>query len=281
MVELGLTVSPKAALIEAQDEATIKNRQKTVDRMDALVHTTLARLAAERADNGQRVAHLEAVSVCAALAGILIGGVIAIWVFSSQIRRPLQRVIVAMQRVASGELDREIPYVAKHDEMGELARALVVFRDAVVAKLRIEADADSQRQEAERERQERLAERVQEAAHDNFTMNHFDGLERLATGDLAQSIATPFGPRTERLRAHFNHSVEKLKHTMLSVVSTYDMIKSGTIEISSAANDLSRRSERQTANLEENTAALERITMTIRKTSDDATFADRIVSAAP
>jgi methyl-accepting chemotaxis protein len=55
-------------------------------------------------------------------------------------------------------------------------------------------------------------------------------------------------------------------------------MQSGAKEISSAAEDLSRRTERQAASLEETAAALDQITATVRRTAENAQEADKVVS---
>ena len=280
VAELGLTVSPKAALIEAQDEATVKSRHKMIEDMNGLVQATLQRLGAERAENARYAEHVKTAMIVAPLAGVSICGSLAIWVFASQIRRPLRRMIGAMQRVASGEMRADIPYVDSRDEMGELARALIVFRDAAVAKAQLESQTQAQREEAERIRLAHAAEREGEAERDSLAIHTMgQGLERLAAGDLAQPIEGALSAKNEPLRNHFNKSLATLKDTMLTVVDSISTIETGTQEISLAAQDLSRRTEQQAANLEKTNAALERIAGATRKTSEGAGQTHRIVAA--
>jgi methyl-accepting chemotaxis protein len=67
---------------------------------------------------------------------------------------------------------------------------------------------------------------------------------------------------------------------MLGVHTNTQAIRSGTKEISTAADDLSRRTEQQAASLEETAAALGEITNTVRKTAAGATHARQAVSTA-
>ena len=54
-------------------------------------------------------------------------------------------------------------------------------------------------------------------------------------------------------------------------------MQAGAHEISSAADDLSRRTERQAASLEQTAAALDQITATVRRTAENAQAADSVV----
>ncbi len=57
-------------------------------------------------------------------------------------------------------------------------------------------------------------------------------------------------------------------------------MQAGTQEISAASDDLSRRAEQQAVSLEENAAALDQITATVKKSAEGATHARQVVSAA-
>ena len=72
----------------------------------------------------------------------------------------------------------------------------------------------------------------------------------------------------------------KLQDTMKIVAGNTSGIRTGSSEISTAADDLARRTERQAASLEETAAALNEITSTVRKTSDSAAHAKKVVHSA-
>jgi methyl-accepting chemotaxis protein len=55
-------------------------------------------------------------------------------------------------------------------------------------------------------------------------------------------------------------------------------MNSGTQEISTASNDLSRRTEQQASSLEETAAALDEITATVKKAAEGATHARKVVA---
>ncbi|HEY2135000.1 MAG TPA: methyl-accepting chemotaxis protein [Xanthobacteraceae bacterium] len=65
----------------------------------------------------------------AAVAFVLVGmGVLVIW---RAIARPLSEVTRTTEQVAGGDVDRQIPHRARHDEVGALARAIEVFQTAM------------------------------------------------------------------------------------------------------------------------------------------------------
>jgi methyl-accepting chemotaxis protein len=65
---------------------------------------------------------------------------------------PLVRITAVMQSMAAGNFTETIPSTERRDEIGEMASALVVFRDAALAKSRLESEAREQQVRAEAER---------------------------------------------------------------------------------------------------------------------------------
>lgn len=110
-------------------------------------------------------------------------------------------------------------------------------------------------------------------------VDHLAGcLNNLASGDLSQTIETPFIPSLERLRTDFNAASEKLKQAMTTVANNARAIAAGSSEIRAAADELAKRTEQQAASVEQTAAALEEITTTVTDSSRRAEQAGRLVA---
>ncbi|NGM38508.1 methyl-accepting chemotaxis protein [Methylobacterium sp. DB0501] len=132
--ELGLTISPKAALIQATDEATIKNRQRMLAQITRLGEETLAQLANGR-DSAARARRQATVAlITAPLCVIAVALVAALWIVVTQIQRPLARLGAVMKGLAEERLDGQVPFTARRDEVGEMARAIATFQIALADK---------------------------------------------------------------------------------------------------------------------------------------------------
>ncbi len=107
-----------------------------------------------------------------------------------------------------------------------------------------------------------------------------EGLGKLAEGDLRYRATERFPDAYERLRTDLNGAFEQLCETMKIVGDNAAALRTGTQEITTASDDLSRRTEQQAASLEETAAALGEITSTVRKTSEGAKHARDVVSVA-
>ncbi len=135
-------------------------------------------------------------------------------------------------------------------------------------------DVVNQRHKDEEERSETA--KAQQLVVDSLA----NGLRKLSGGDLTDNIDTPFTAEYEQLRKDFNGAVSKLKGTMGTIITTVEGIRHGSGEISTAADDLSKRTENQAATLEQTAAALDEITATVKQTSEGANEANSVATDA-
>ncbi len=183
--------------------------------------------------------------------------------------------------LAAGDVSVDLPFQTRRDEIGEVSRAVQVFKDTAIEKERMEAEAAAVAARAAQERRQAEAGKAEAAAHQAAVVDGLgDGLARLASGDLTCTLEQSFAPAYERLRTDFNAAVGQLRQTVVTVVENANAIRSGTGEITQAADDLSRRTEQQAASLEETAAALDEITATVSRTADGAGKANAVVLQA-
>ena len=212
------------------------------------------------------------------IALVMLGGFFAVraWVVA-----PVKALQGVMGRLSGGDLQAKVIGTERKDEIGGMARAVQVFKDAGIEKQRLEAEAAAQRAAAEQERQRVEAERAAAAKQQEFVVHSVaTGLEKLSSGDLLFRLTTAFGGDYEKLRADFNAAMEKLQETMQAIATNTQGVRSGAEEITQASDDLSRRTEQQAASLEETAAALDQITATVRRTAEVANEARDLVSTS-
>jgi len=213
-----------------------------------------------------QTAALSLVETVSLAASIIVGIAAALLGFLNfqLVSRPLGKLADNTTRLANGDLDVTIDQGGK-DEIGRLAAAMQIFREAAIANKRLEAEADGNRRQAEADRiatQQRAeaeaAERLRIA-----TSGLAAGLKRLAAGDLAFQINEAFAPDFEALRHDFNQSIRQLNQTMASINNSVATMETGTREIASGTDHLSKRTEQQAAALEQTAAAVEEITANV------------------
>jgi methyl-accepting chemotaxis protein len=115
---------------------------------------------------GQNKAVLEAAAANKAwtyrlLAGMLIGGTVvtvmlAMLLAHRAVARPLQRLADVMRQIAQGHFDAAIDGLKRGDEVGVMARAVLVFRDNGVALQEAQAQRQRAREQAAAEKHDAL-----------------------------------------------------------------------------------------------------------------------------
>ena len=250
------------------------------DSIEAIVKNFEAVLATEAA--AQKRA--SAASTLTLAIGILITVGIAIaggLMLTGGIATPVAAMTTAMRRLASGDNTVEVPASGRKDEIGQMAAAVTHFKEAAIAKERLESDSASQRSLTERERAEREADKAADAEADAIAFGALaEALDRLANGDLTHRIVVEFAPKAQQLKTDFNAAAVRLQDAMKSISVTTEGVSAGSDEIARASDDLSRRTEQQAASLEETAAALDEITATVRKTASGAKEASQVVANA-
>jgi methyl-accepting chemotaxis protein len=238
----------------------------------------MTRLTAEEVASATRSITIYSVATVIAFALSLLG----IYTVIVRIANPIGRLTGVMRTLAGGDLSVEIPGAARTDEIGDMARAVEIFREAAQQNRQLEADAEHSRKAAEAERIEfqRRAEAEAEERLTQATSELASGLQRLAAGDLLCEIDKEFSEQFESLRHDFNSSVRQLRTALEGVNRTAQSVRSGSDEISTASDQLSKRTEQQAASLEETAAALEEVTTNVKQTSERASEAREIVRDA-
>lgn len=209
-------------------------------------------VALEAASAEQALEHAQRMTTIAltalAISGLaLIAGMLALTRLAQRrIVDPLDTTAAQMHEMAEGNYALDIDGTERDDEIGTMARAMVVFRDA--GQQKAVAEAEQRRVVAE------LAE----------------GLKALADGDLTFRLNKAFAGQYESLRQSFNGSVDTLADILARVANSASSVHTGSTEIRAASDDLSLRTEQQAASLEETSAAMNQVTAMVRDTARSA-----------
>ncbi len=201
--------------------------------------------------------------------------------------QPIVRMTSVMNALASGSLETEIPYAGRNDEVGDMAKALGIFRDAGLAKLDLEQANEQQRRETEglrrKETEAQGAAATERAAATREQAGVVealaDGLKQLTAGNLGFRLGQVFPSAYEQLRLDFNSAMDKLSETIRVISQAAREVSQATSEISSGTTDLSQRTEEQAATLEQTSASMEQISATVKKNADNAMRASQSASA--
>lgn len=178
--------------------------------------------------------------------------------------RAAQRLIVAplvetagtMQRMADGDTAVAIEGTARADEIGQVARAMEVFRAG------------------EQTRQQASAE--QAAVVEALSA----GLARLAAKDLEHQLDEAFPPAYETLRQNYNAAVSSLAEALRIVRIGTASVQGSISEIGAAAHDLALRNEAQAARIAETARAMDAVTGIVQETATGAQAVSQTITLA-
>ena len=229
--------------------------------------------------------------------------------------RPLVNLTAAAESVSNNEFDINIDTQSR-DEVGELARALEVFKDNALEKLRLQQRQeeavdlqrqqetenqrmDSERRDAERRfRQEQINVAEREAEQARALQLRADELLKIvdaaASGDLSQSvklfgddvigqIATRLETLFERLRASLGSiggsaiELGKASHTLTTISS--DM-SGNAEETSSRAATVTSAASNISVGVDSVATAVEQMRATVKGISDNAAQAANVATEA-
>jgi methyl-accepting chemotaxis protein len=141
VIRRGREEGPRAVDALSNNDANRNNRQA--------LNIALKRLAASSESDSRAIhSQLEVLQrnsarlqLIAGGAVILLGLSIALLVVSRRVANPLRQLAGTMQRLASDEPVDEIPLALRRDEVGDMARSVMVFRDNARTRQRLEAEA--------------------------------------------------------------------------------------------------------------------------------------------
>ena len=255
------------------------------------------------------------VATAAAIIGLLFA-----WLVARSITGPVVEMTSTMTSLAAGNHNISVPALDNQDEIGEMAKAVEVFKQNAIEKVRLD-EAEKRRLEAERKAEEaqrareqaigqeiatlidavskgELTSRIDLAGKDGFYRTMSEGINRLtdtvqtaiaditrvvgalAEGDLNQRITASYQGAFDSLKQGINATSEKLTEIVGNITRSTLAITQASAEVSAGSADLAERTEQQASSLEETAASMEELGATVRSASENAQRANRTATDA-
>jgi methyl-accepting chemotaxis protein len=161
----------------------------------------------------------------------------ALWVVFNRVIRSMNQMTGAMGTIAGGDTPIAVPCVNRHDEMGAMARALLVFKENAEEVRSIQAEARERATQAEKaaamkrladEFEARIGEIV-ETVSSASTELEASAKTLNATADLSQQLSTAVAPASEQATSNVQ-----------SVASAAEQLTSSVTEISRQLQESAR-----------------------------------------
>jgi len=264
LTEANAAPEAAAAALPAITKAFYTHRTEVVK----LVDIAAAHLTSVEAHARSSVAFWNVVAMIAAglsMAGCILGG----FLIRRRAIQPVAQMTRIMGDLAGGTLDVVVPASGRRDEVGKMAEVIEVFRQSALEREKLQSEAEAMRRQVDADRIAAQEKAEQDAAHrlKVATAGLAGGLDKLAHGDLAARLNDRFAEDFETLRADFNGSVARLGDAFVRIAQCAGNLNGASVEMSNAANDLSRRTEVQAASLEETAAALDQISVNVKNSA--------------
>lgn len=213
--------------------------------------------------------------------GLLLISLLAAVLFSRSLSNPIGQAINRMKQLVSGNTDLDLSGAKRKDEIGDIFKALSVFREAAIEKARVEEQSATARAEAEQERSAREAEAKEHAANVMEVVDNLGaGLQRFSDCNISMTIDDPFIDTFEKIRVDFNDSIAAFQKTLELVLESTENIQSCSTEMQDASQNMSKRTEQQATSLEETTAALEQINVSVGQAATKAEDTRKLAAEA-
>ena len=182
----------------------------------------------ERVEAEHEISHLRFILVTSFVAALVV--VISfIFVYTTRsVIAPLGQTTQAMKRLAEGDLDIEIPFADRGDEIGDIGRAIQTFRDNAVKARNLEQKAAYDRQR-ELMRQNYLEELVEKF--------------RSTVGGVLSAV----GEENRRMRS----SASRLAGIAQSTSSEAEAAKNASVDASANVRTVAKTAKELTASIEE------------------------------
>lgn len=166
-----------------------------------------------------------------ALAGAVLAGISL--VIARRVGRPIRTMTAAMRKLASGELDVEVPQSARKDEIGDMAGAMQVFKDNTI--------------EAARLRAEREESDVRGAAQRRADMYRLADDFQAAIGEVVETVSSA-STELEAAARNLTQTADTTRSLSASVLAAsgqtstnVNSVAAATEELSQSVNEISSR----------------------------------------
>ena len=258
-----------------------KIRQSALDEAGTDISSLASRLKSSATASQRELSKSASSSVNEAENTIVVVGLISsllaallAWLSGKALSVSISQMIAKMNLIAEGHTAIGDVDTVRRDEIGDMGRAVVFFRDAALEKQRLEEGAKLERIASE----EKQAAAIRDERE--LVLNSIgSGIERLAAKDLTFRLTADLPEHYAKLKTDFNNAIEELAGILSSVQTSSSSILVSSDGIATSANELSSRTEQQAAGLEETTAALADVGQSATQSAGGAKAASEVVGS--
>ena len=144
---------------------------------------------------------------------------------------PLTEIVKVMNLIVNNDLSKEVPFISRTDEVGDIAKALEVFRSTVLEKEKLEEQAKQQVKKSEDDRRNSML------SFSNQFETSIKGIVDMV--DLAVKKMDTTALQLEQLAIHTQEETTLLSSTSVQANTNMQGVSKATNEFSSSVNEIS------------------------------------------
>jgi len=133
--------------------------------------------------------------------GALLLGVLIAWLVGRGIIRPISGMTVVMEKLATGDTAVEVPLREAKDEMGAMAKAVEVFKENAIARVRLETEQKAQEERAAQQKHTALIGMAEKIETETGTALESVGSRTGAIAATAEEMSASAGRTGESAQA--------------------------------------------------------------------------------
>ncbi|MFA6020891.1 MAG: HAMP domain-containing methyl-accepting chemotaxis protein, partial [Rhodospirillales bacterium] len=211
----------------------------------------------------------------ALLGGILLGVVLG-FLIARSITRPVQLMTDVMQKLSGGDKSVAIPATDNTDEIGDMARAVLIFKESMIKAEQLEAESRAQ-----------LAQDMERAKKRELLTADFDTMIRRVITRVDESVKQVHvtsnsvhaaAEQTSRQSAAVSAAAEEASSNVQTVASAAEELGASTQEISRRVQDTTRITQDAVSGINEANGTMDSLASSAQKIGEIINLINDIAS---
>ena len=237
-------------------------------RSGGMVDNQKQLLAEDGAHVNELILDLEIVEVIMLVIGLVLS-VVLIFFTVKAIVTPISGMVEAMGKLADGDFDVEVPAQGRADEIGEMATAVQVFKEAGIENLRLAKEVEENRKAEEKAKEQR---RLDEEAAERLAAEAEEAAKAKAEAERHRGqleMADQFESRVGTVLQSVTSAIEEMSVTAASMAES-------AVETNEQATNAASAAEQAGSNVQMVASASEQMSASVAEISHQVTEAARI-----
>jgi methyl-accepting chemotaxis protein len=212
------------------------------------------------------------------VAGIILVSLVTMLVFflGRTVGKPLRGMTTSMAAITGGDLETEVPYLSRNDEIGLIASSVHVFKESLIENARLVAEQRASEQKAQEEEKARLAAERLEAEQSAAEKEQAVEEARRHEAKI-EEIITEFDREVSTVLNTVNLATSEMRDSAQAMADIAEQTSQKSASVSGATEEASANMQTVASAAEELSASVEEIS---RQVSESTTIARSAVSEA-